>query len=66
MKFGAMITIAIVDDKYLNRNDRKLELEYHGKIKVLFTAQNGLEFRKNEVAGKAEPPGDRFDGHRHA
>lgn len=39
-----MITIAIVDDKYLNRNDRKIELEYHGKIKVLFTAQNGLEF----------------------
>ncbi len=52
-----MITIAIVDDKYLNRNDRKLELEYHGKIKVLFTAQNGLEFlEKMKLLGKQNLP----------
>lgn len=52
-----MITIAIVDDKYINRNDRKLELEYHGKIKVLFTAQNGNEFleRMKELGKQSLP-----------
>lgn len=39
-----MIKVAIVDDKFINRSDRKLELEHSGVIKVVFTAQNGLEF----------------------
>lgn len=39
-----MIKIVIVDDKFINRSDRKLELEHTGKVKVVFTAQNGLEF----------------------
>lgn len=39
-----MIKVAIVDDKYINRADRKLELEHSKKVKVVFTAQNGIEF----------------------
>ncbi|MFN8115883.1 MAG: response regulator transcription factor [Bacteroidia bacterium] len=39
-----MIKVAIVDDKYINRVDRKLELEHSKKVNVVFTAQNGVEF----------------------
>lgn len=39
-----MINIAIVDDKRLNRINRSQELEYSGKLKVLFTSQNGEDF----------------------
>ena len=39
-----MIKVAIVDDKIINRTYRKDELEYSGKIKIVFTAQNGKEF----------------------
>lgn len=43
-EFSTMIHVAIVDDKIINRTYRKDELEYSGKIKILFTAQNGKEF----------------------
>lgn len=39
-----MIRIAIVDDKRLNRVNLSQELESLGKIKVLFTAENGAAF----------------------
>ncbi len=39
-----MIKIAIVDDKRLNRINRAEEIKKSAKIKVVFTAQNGLEF----------------------
>ncbi len=39
-----MISIAIVDDNYTNLSSRKLEMEHSGKIKISFTARNGIEF----------------------
>ncbi len=39
-----MIRIALVDDNRVNRVSRSLELEYSGKIEILFTAQNGDDF----------------------
>lgn len=41
-----MIKIAIVDDKRLNRINRADELNKSGLIKVIFTAQNGVEFHQ--------------------
>lgn len=39
-----MISVAIVDDKFINRHSRKAELEHSGKIKINLTAQNGVDF----------------------
>lgn len=39
-----MIKIVIVDDKRFNRVNLKSELENTGKINVLFTAENGVDF----------------------
>ena len=39
-----MIKIAIVDDKRFNRVNLSAELENTGKVKVLFTAENGADF----------------------
>lgn len=39
-----MIRIAIVDDKRFNRVNLKSELENSGKVHVLFTAENGVDF----------------------
>lgn len=39
-----MIRIAIVDDKRFNRVNLRTELENSGKVQVLFTAENGVDF----------------------
>lgn len=39
-----MLRIAIVDDKRFNRVNLKAELEGSGKVQVLFTAENGVDF----------------------
>lgn len=39
-----MIKIAIVDDKRFNRSNLSAQLENTGKVKVLFTAENGADF----------------------
>lgn len=39
-----MIKIAIVDDKRFNRVNLSAQLENTGKVKVLFTAENGADF----------------------
>ncbi|MFN5417607.1 MAG: response regulator [Flavobacteriia bacterium] len=39
-----MLRIAIVDDKRFNRVNLKAELESSGKVQVLFTAENGVDF----------------------
>jgi DNA-binding NarL/FixJ family response regulator len=54
MDFCEMILVAIVDDKVINRTYRKDELEYSGKIKIVFTAQNGKEFLEKMAESKKE------------
>lgn len=54
MEFSAMIKVAIVDDKIINRTYRKDELEYSGKIKIVFTAQNGKEFLEKMAESDSE------------
>lgn len=54
MEFCEMIAVAIVDDKVINRTYRKDELEYSGKIKIVFTAQNGKEFLEKMAESKKE------------
>lgn len=52
-----MISVAIVDDKFINRDSRKSELEFSKKISIQFVAQNGIDFlEKMKSLKKTELP----------
>jgi len=51
------IPIAIVDDKRLLRNSLAEQLNYSGKVKVMLTAENGIDFlQKMESTAISERP----------